>query len=151
MKLRTYVLTALVSATVPVLLASNLPAARVILALAACLLLPGLGWARKMHFGDLGDTLALAVVLSICTTIAVATAMAMSGNWSLEWGLAALGGVALVGFVPVRLLVDRAGAAVRLRTAGLPDDGGVWADWYRATKEASLRQAARAAVTASEA
>jgi hypothetical protein len=151
MKRRTYVLTALVSATVPVLLATNMPAAQVALALLGCLLVPGLGWARKMHLGDLGDTIALAVVLSICLTIAVATAMAMSGSWSLEWGLAALGGVALAGFVPVRLLFDRVGAAVRLRMAGLADDGGTWADWYRETQEAKVRQAARAAATAREA
>jgi hypothetical protein len=148
MKRRTYVLTALVSAALPVLLATNLPAARVAVALLACLLLPGLGWARKMHFGDLGDTVALAVVLSICTTIAVATAMAVSGHWSLEWGLAALGGVALAGFVPTRLLLDRAGAAVRLRLA---DDGGARTNWYRETQEAEVRQAARTAVTAREA
>ena len=149
MKFHVGVLVALVGALFPVVLATNLPAVRVALALAICLLLPGLGWARKMHFGDLGDTIALAVVLSICTTVAVGTAMAVSDSWSLGWGLAALGGVALTGFVPVRLLIDRAGAAVRLRIAQFGDDGGAWTDWYRETLQAKARQA-RAAATASE-
>ena len=143
MKFHAGVLVALVGALFPVALATNLPAVRVAFALAICLLLPGLGWARKMHFGDLGDTIALAVVLSICTTVAVGTAMAVSDSWSLGWGLAALGGVALIGFVPVRLLIDRAGAAVRLRIAQFGDDGGAWTDWYRETQQAKARQAPR--------
>ena len=150
MRLRTAVLAALIGALLPVVLASNLPAARVTLALVACLLLPGLGWAQKMHLGDIGDTLALAVVLSICMTIAVATAMAVADAWSLGWGLAALGGLAAAGFVPVRLLLDRAGAAVRLRIAGFDNDRGAWSDWYRETLEAQARQA-RAAADATEA
>jgi hypothetical protein len=151
MKRRKYVVAALVSAALPVLLTTNLPAARVAFGLAICLFLPGLGWARKMRFGDLGDTVALAVVLSICMTTAVATAMAVSDSWSLGWGLAALGGVALAGFVPAQLMIDRAGAAVRLRSAGFGDDGGVWARWYRETQQARATQTARAAVTAGEA
>jgi hypothetical protein len=150
MRLRTGVLAALVGALLPVVLATNPSATRVALALIACLLLPGLGWAQKMHLGDIGDTIALAVVLSICMTIAVATAMAVADSWSLGWGLAALGGLAVAGFMPVRLLLDRAGAAVRLRMAGFANDGGAWADWYRETLEAKARQA-RAAATAREA
>ena len=150
MRRRTRVLAALACVLLPVALATDLPVARLTMALIACLLLPGLGWARKMHFGDLGDTIVLAVVLSICTTVAVGTAMAVSDSWSLGWGLAALGGVALTGFVPVRLLIDRAGAAVRLRIAQFGDDGGAWTDWYRETLQAKARQAL-AAATASEA
>ena len=150
MKFHAGVLVALVGALFPVALVTNPAAVRVAFALAICLLLPGLGWARKMHFGDLGDTIALAVVLSICTTVAVGTAMAVSDSWSLGWGLAALGGVALTGFVPVRLLLDRAGAAVRLRIAQFGDDGVAWTAWYRETERAKARQA-RAAATASEA
>ena len=152
MRRRAWVSAALLGVLLVVLLLiTNLPAARVAFALAICLLLPGLGWARKMRFGDLGDTLALAAVLSICTTVAVGTTMAISDTWSLRWGLAALGVVALAGFVPAGQLLDRAGAAVRLRLAGFADDGGAWADWYHETQQAKVRQAARAEVTASEA
>ena len=52
--------------------------------------------------------------------------------------------------MPVRLLIDRAGAAVRLRIAQFGDDGGAWTDWYRETLQAKARQA-RAAASASEA
>ena len=153
MSRRTRVLAALLGALLVVgLLATNLPAARVAFALAICLLLPGLGWARKMRFADLGDTIALAIVLSICVTVAVGTAMAMSGSWSLEWGLAALAGVALAGFVPARLLLDRAGAAVRLRMAGFGDDGVAWAGWSpRETQQQAQQGRTPSAVTASEA
>jgi hypothetical protein len=148
MRRRTQVLAGLLGALlVAVLLAVDLPPARVAFAVASCLLLPGLGWARKMRFGDLGDTLALAIVLSICTTVAVGTTMAVSDSWSLGWGLAALGGIALAGFVPGRLLLDRAGAAVRLGVAGSAADSGAWAEWYRESKQAKVRQA-RAATTA---
>jgi hypothetical protein len=148
---RAQVLAALLGAAlVVVLLAANLPAARMAGALAICLLLPGLGWARKMHFSDLGDTLALAILLSICMTVAVGTTMVLSRSWSLGWGLASLGGLALAGFVPAGLLLDRAAAAVRLRTARFADDGGAWAEWYRETQQ-QARARARAAATASEA
>jgi hypothetical protein len=147
---RTRVLAALLGALlVVVLLATDLPAARVVGALAICLLLPGLGWARRMHFSDLGDTLALAILLSICMTVAVGTTMVLSRSWSLGWGLASLGGLALAGFAPTGLLLDRAAAAVRLRTVRFADDGA-WAEWYRATQE-QARARARAAATASEA
>jgi hypothetical protein len=147
---RAQVLAALLGAAlVVVLLAANLPAARMAGALAICLLLPGLGWARRMHFSDLGDTLALAILLSICMTVAVGTTMVLARSWSLGWGLASLGGLALAGFVPARLLLDRGAAAVRLRTVRFADDGA-WAEWYRATQE-QARARARAAATASEA
>jgi hypothetical protein len=135
---------------VAILLAIDLQATRAGLAVVGCLLLPGLGWARKMHYADLGDTLALASVLSICMTVAVGTTMVLSRSWSLAWGLAALGGLALVGFVPARLLLDRASAAVQLRIAGFSDDGGAWAEWYRQTQD-QARARALAATSASEA
>ena len=152
MSRRTQVLAALLGALLLVaLLAANLPAARVALALAICLLLPGLGWARKMRFADLGDTVALAIVLSMCMTVAVGTAMAVSGSWSPKWGLATLAGVALAGFVPARLLAARAGAAVQRRRAGFANDGVAWPDWYlRDTQQQAKVGRARAAVTASE-
>jgi len=45
-----------------------------IAALGGCLVLPGLGWARRLRLRDLGDTLALTVVLSLSITAVVATA-----------------------------------------------------------------------------
>jgi hypothetical protein len=120
MSVKSRALATLAAGMVVVLLATNLPAARLAMALAVCLLLPGLGWARKRRFGDLGDTVALAIVLSICTTIAVGTAMAVSGYWSPGWGLAVLVGIGLAGFVPGRLLLDRAGAVIRLRSRRRP-------------------------------
>ena len=152
MSRRTRVLAALlVALLVAVLLATNMAAARVAFALAICLLLPGLGWARKMRFADLGDTVALAIVLSICATVAAGTAMAVSGSWSPGWALAVLAGIALAGFVPARLLVDRASAAVRLRIAGFDDDGGTWADWYHEAQDQAKVRRVRAASTATEA
>ena len=148
---RARVLAALLGAgLIVVLLATNLPAARVAGALAICLVLPGLGWARKMRYADLGDTLAMASVLSISTTVAVGTTMVLTRSWSLAWGLAALAGVALAGFVPARPLLERAASAVRFRIAGFGDDGGEWAEWYRETQQ-QARVRARAAGTASEA
>ena len=138
-------------------------------------MLPGLGWARKMRFGDLGDTVALAVVLSICTTVAVGTAMAVSGTWSLGMGPGGAGaGVALAGFVPARLLVDRAGGppcdsgspgSRRRRGLGgvVPRDpagqgqagcraavpaseaSAVWVDWYADVKRRAAEERAREA------
>ena len=123
------------------------------LALAGCLVLPGLGWARKMRLGDLGDTVALAVVLSICTTVAVGTAMAVSGLLVARMGPGGPGAViGLAGFVPARLLADRAGAAVRLRSAGVARRRrGLGGLVRRETAAGQGRAAARAAVTASEA
>jgi hypothetical protein len=133
------------------LMATNLPAARVAFALAICLLLPGFGWARKMRLADLGDTVALAIVLSMCMTVVVGTAMVVSG-FSPEWGLAALAGVALAGFVPARLLLDRASAAVQLRMPGFGDDEGARAGWYpRETQEQAQQGRTPSAVTASRA
>lgn len=106
----------------------DLSALRMIFAVAVCLLLPGLGWARRFRLADRGDTLALAVVLSIGTTVAVATAMAVSGWWSTIAGLAALVAVAVTGFVPTARVLARLGA-VFPAPATLPGDE--WVDWYR--------------------
>ena len=67
---RRRVLTGLLAALLLALLTLVSPhGVRVGLAVVGCLVLPGLGWARKMRLGDRGDTLALTVVLSICTTV----------------------------------------------------------------------------------
>lgn len=124
--------------------------ARLGLAAVGCLLLPGLGWARKMRFDDVGDTVAFAVVLSICGTVMVGTAMALADAWSLGWGLAALTLAAVTGFVPVGALVDRANRAVEERMAGVGDDGGAWADWVARSSQQARRRAEAAAEEASD-
>jgi hypothetical protein len=156
MSVKSRALTTLTAVLVVVLVATDLSAARMVGALVICLLLPGLGWARKMHFSDFGDTLALAIVLSICMTVAVGTTMALSRSWSLGWGLASLAGLALAGFIPARLLLDRAGADRDSRqqaksrqaraAANATDASAVWVDWYaeveRRADEARAREAA---------
>lgn len=122
------------------------PTARVPLVLAACLFLPGTGWARQVRFPERGDTIALAVVLSVSTAVIVAIGLAVSGTWSTGWGLAILGGITAAGFVPARRWVDQAVAALR-RPAGEVDETA-WAEWYsdveRRTEQARARQAAAA-------
>ena len=88
------------------------PAVRMTAALAGCLVLPGLGWARRLRLRDLGDTVALTVVLSLSITAVVATGMAVTGLWSPVAGLVVLAAVTGLGFVPVRAVVARAGVVV---------------------------------------
>ncbi|WP_182359216.1 hypothetical protein [Tomitella gaofuii] len=66
-----------------------------------CLLAPGSGWAwRLARTGRIrpADRLAVALVLSVCATTAVATAMVVSGLWSVAGGIAALSVVTAGGF-----------------------------------------------------
>ena len=147
MRRRTKVLAALLVALLLILLlAVDLSAARLVGALVICLLLPGLGWARKMHFADFGDTVALAIVLSVCMTVAVGTTMLLTRSWSLGWGLAALSGIYVAGFLPIRPLLDHAGAAIRLQTAKSTGGGGAWVQ----THHAATAMPAPVAVSASE-
>lgn len=115
-----------------VLMAVDLATARFVLIVPAALLLPGLGWARQMQFRERGDTIALAVVLSVSVLIVVGMALA-SGTWSVNGGLAALAVFTVAGFVPVRTLTDRAITAVRPRMAEVPRDGPTWVAWFAAT------------------
>ncbi|PYI65818.1 hypothetical protein CVV68_16455 [Arthrobacter livingstonensis] len=75
---------------------------RPLCAAAFCLLVPGYGWARRMHLKDKGDTLALSAVFSICATVAVGTVMAVGRWWSPWTGFAALLLITLCGFIPLR-------------------------------------------------
>lgn len=68
---------------------------------AFCLLVPGYGWAHRMQLKDRGDTLAMTVVLSLCASVLVGTAMAVSGLWSPLAGLAILVLITLGGFAPI--------------------------------------------------
>jgi uncharacterized membrane protein len=67
---------------------------------AACLVLPGLGWARRSQLRDVGDRLALVIGISICAVTVIGTVMAVTGRWSTPVGAAALLAVAAAGFVP---------------------------------------------------
>ena len=78
-------------------------AGRPSVATAACLLLPGLGWAGKLRLEDAGDRLALAVAISICALTVVGTTMVVLGRWSTPLGLVALAVVGAVGALPARL------------------------------------------------
>ncbi|HEY5784394.1 MAG TPA: hypothetical protein VIT65_06435 [Microlunatus sp.] len=141
-------------------LALDAPAVRMVAALAACLVLPGLGWARRLRLKDLGDTIALTVVLGLSLTAVVATGMAVTGTWSPVAGLAILAAVTVLGFVPVRAVVVRAGVLVfgrsgdemerELVPVDLDDSEDGWTDWYadaRArTDEERRRRAAEAEV-----
>lgn len=77
--------------------AVRLPAAVVF-----CLLAPGYGWARRMRSSDGGDVLALAIVFSLCATIAVGTVMAVSGYWSPVAGFSILVAISIAGLMPFR-------------------------------------------------
>jgi hypothetical protein len=71
---------------------------------AACLLLPGLGWARRSRLRDTGDRLALAIAISISAVTVIGTIMAVTGLWSAWIGLTALLAVAAAGFLSRRVL-----------------------------------------------
>ncbi len=120
-------------------LALDAPAVRMAAALVVCLVLPGLGWARRLRLKDLGDTIALTVVLSLSITAVVATAMALTGAWSPVAGLVILVAITGLGFVPVRAVVVRAGVVVlgradrhedRPPVVEVGDVGDGWTDWY---------------------
>jgi hypothetical protein len=72
---------------------------RLVVVAAACLLLPGLGWAFRWRLRDTGDKLALAVAISICAITLIGTTMAVTGRWSTSGGGIALLVVAITGFL----------------------------------------------------
>jgi hypothetical protein len=105
---------------------------RLAAALVLCVLLPGWGWARRLRPADRGDTLALAVVLSLCATVAVSTAMVLAHRWSWTLGATCLAGIAVLGFVPARRLLG--GLGLRLRWRLFARDVS-FTDWYAAYAE----------------
>jgi hypothetical protein len=86
---------------------------------AACLLLPGMGWASKLRLGDAGDRLALAIAISISALTVVGTTMVVLGRWSTPLGLVALAAVGAIGFLPRRLLAPVSARLSSLRIATL--------------------------------
>ncbi len=94
-----------------------------------CVLVPGSGWAwRLARTGRIlsADRLAVAVVLSLCATIAVATAMVVAAQWSVSVGMVVLGVVAAAGYVPWARWAGRAEPVLRhaLRYRRLGRHGG---------------------------
>lgn len=85
-------------------------ALRLPLTVACCLLLPGLGWARKAGRADAMDTVALAVLISMSATILVSTAMVVTNSWSTPGGVAVLVAFAVLGFVPFDRARSKSGA-----------------------------------------
>ena len=98
--MRAFALALVVALGVVALMAAGRPG----LATAACLLLPGLGWAGKLRLEDAGDRLALAIAISICALTVVGTTMVVLSSWSTPLGLAALAVVGTIGILPGRLL-----------------------------------------------
>jgi hypothetical protein len=77
---------------------------RLVVVAAACLLLPGLGWAFRLGLRDAGDKFALAIGISICAITLIGTTMAVTGKWSTGGGAIALLAVAITGFLSRRVL-----------------------------------------------
>jgi len=94
-----------------VILAVTVVEVRMPLVAAFCLLVPGYGWARRMHLKDRGDTLAMTVVLSLCASVLVGTALAVSGLWSPLAGLAILVLITLGGITPIPSVAPFRGVA----------------------------------------
>ena len=90
------------------------------------------------------------MVLSICSTVAVGTAMALSKTWSPELGMTVLALITGVGFLPTRALIDRVARTVR-RTTLVPDDGGAWFDWAAQGEQPTRRRREAAAAMATDA
>ena len=98
------------------------------------------------------------MVLSLSSTAVVATAMAVTGSWSPPAGLAILAAVTVLGFVPVRAVVARAGVVVLGRTGprrgdcrslvDLDDTEDGWTDWYADARARSDEERRRRAAEA---
>lgn len=75
---------------------------RTIGAVLFCLLAPGYGWARRLPGNSRGDTLALAVILSICATILLGTIMVVLHTWVTLNAFLILTAIGIAGFMPLR-------------------------------------------------
>lgn len=75
---------------------------RTISAVLFCLLVPGSGWARRLPGNSRGDTLALAVILSICATILLGTIMVILHTWVPINAFLILTAIGIAGFLPLR-------------------------------------------------
>ena len=143
----------------------ELPALRMVLAVLVCLLLPGWGWARRFRTRDRGDTLALTVVLSICATVVVSTAMVVTARWSTLAGVLVLVAIGAAGLVPESALarlrdavslqpapaggpLDQGWGAARRHRPGTgatdqPPEETEWVDWYVGARRRAAEERAR--------
>ena len=100
-RMASYVLAGVAVVAVVAIPAVFVEAVRLLLLVAFCLLVPGLGWARRVGGGGAVDTVALAGVISMSATILVSTAMVVLNVWSAPGGVAVLIAIALLGFSPL--------------------------------------------------
>jgi hypothetical protein len=107
--------------TAALLFINDTTPARLPVALAFALVIPGLGWACRLRLRDRGDTLLFAVTISICLLVLVGEGMALLRLWSVTGGfliLAAIGALGVCLPQPFRLpLLSRFAKA---RTAVAP-------------------------------
>lgn len=146
--MRAFALALVVALGVVALMAAGRPG----LATAACLLLPGLGWAGKIRLEDAGDRLALAIAISICALTVVGTTMVVLSSWSTPLGLAALAVVGTIGILPGRLLKNVSAPLSRTKSAARSgsdpdvsaaiDDGWeqFWPPWVGRAADDELRR-----------
>ncbi len=80
------------------------------------LIVPGLPWAVGMRLGDRGDTVAVAVAISLALGAVVGGGMAVLGAWSPVGAVLVLVGVSLCALLP--------GSSARRRDAGTNHDRG---------------------------
>jgi hypothetical protein len=70
---------------------------RIPIVLAFAVVVPGLGWASRLRLADAGDTLLVAVTISIALLVVVGESMALLRLWSVQGGFLVLAAIALLG------------------------------------------------------
>jgi hypothetical protein len=76
-----------------------LDVARIAVLLAFAVAVPGLGWAWRLGLPDKGDTLLLAITISVCLLVVVGEGMALLRLWSVQGGFLVLAAIAVLGVV----------------------------------------------------
>ena len=70
---------------------------RIPVVLAFAVVVPGLGWAWRLRLADAGDTLLVAVTISIGLLVVIGEGMALLRLWSVQGGFLVLAAIALLG------------------------------------------------------
>lgn len=70
---------------------------RIPVVLAFAVVVPGLGWAWRLRLSDAGDTLLVAVTISIGLLVVIGEGMALLRLWSVQGGFLVLAAIALLG------------------------------------------------------
>jgi hypothetical protein len=83
--------------TAALLFINDTTPARIPVALVFALVIPGLGWACRLRQRDLGDTLLLAVTISVCLLVLVGEGMALLRLWSVTGGFLILAVIGVFG------------------------------------------------------